>query len=125
MSFPQTDPGEQGQCQQEPGHSSVLLPTHTSPVWGSLHNLFREQLVECGSVAPTGFYSADLSSPAAVSMFTSTQVCLCPGTAEELNQQEQNPKGKVKIPPKTLLFSISSCRMQRYIFNSNSRPSAL
>ena len=51
-------PEVHGQHQQEPGHSSVLLPTHASPIWVSLHNFSTEQLVECGSVLSTGFLLA-------------------------------------------------------------------
>lgn len=49
-AFLQTDPEEEGQHQQEPGHSSELLPTQPSHICVSLHNVFRGEMAECGSV---------------------------------------------------------------------------
>lgn len=82
-----TDPEEHGQRQQEPGHSSVCLPTRTSPIWVSLHNL-QNNWLNVVLLILLGFRSTDISSSAAVSLFTSMHVLCVHESTQELKQQE-------------------------------------
>lgn len=104
-AFLQTDPAEQGQHQQEPGHSLELLPTQASHTWVSLHNVFRGEPVECGSVKSLCRLPGVRSAAAPLLIFMQflgiLQQILKP------NQQEkENLRRKSQNSPRFYLYSV-------------------
>lgn len=86
--------------------------------WVSLHNVFSEEMAECGSVALTS-HSAGFQA-AAASLFIFTQFL---GVHEQCEKRNA-PRGKVKTPLCCIFLMYYFCIMDAF-FKSNSRPSVI
>lgn len=80
-----------------------LLPTQASHIWVSLHNVFRRETSESGSVRSLCSFPAVCSAAAALFIFMMF-LEICVQIKSRSSKKKRTSEGKVKIPQSSIFF---------------------